>query len=89
MLKDYEVKNNYRKIKKQALEGSKKQLENLAYALKKGRFKTSQNALSAKGLSTLLLNGIISTQIAEGLSLMMNNKAGNLLHKSVIEGVGT
>jgi len=60
----------------------------LAYVLQTGSFKTGNN-LTAKGLSTLLLNGLISTQIAEGLAFSASGKAGSLLYKSILEAVGT
>jgi len=40
-------------------------------------------------LSTLLLNGLISTQIAEGLAFSASGKAGSLLYKTILEAVGT
>ena len=91
LLIDYQnkISKNYRLIKRQSLEAAAKQLRNLSFALENGRFISSGNDLSAKGLSTLLLNGLVSTQIAQGLAFTMSGKAGNLLHKSIIEAVGT
>ena len=64
LLAEYQINNNYRLIKRQSLESAKKQLDNLAKALTSGKFVSSKKDLTAKGLSTLLLNGIISTSIA-------------------------
>jgi hypothetical protein len=63
-LEKYKINNNYKTIKKESLDAAKQQLLNLSYALKTGQFKTTGNDITAKGLSTLLLNGLISTQIA-------------------------
>lgn len=87
-LENYKVSNNYRLIRRQSLQSAKRQLQNLAYVLQTGSFKTGNN-LTAKGLSTLLLNGLISTQIAEGLAFSASGKAGSLLYKSILEAVGT
>ena len=87
-LKEYEINNNYRLIRRQSLQAAKKQLQNLANVLQTGTFKSGGN-LTARGLSTLLLNGLISTQIAEGLAFCASGKAGSLLYKSILEAVGT
>lgn len=87
-LEKYKVNNNYRLIRRQSLQAAKKQLQNLAYVLQTGTFKTGGD-LTARGLSTLLLNGLISTQIAEGLAFSASGKAGSLLYKTILEAVGT
>lgn len=89
LLESYKISNNYRLIRRQSLEAAVRQLQNLATVLREGSFKTSKSKLSAKGLSTLLLNGIISTQIAQGLAFSASGKAGYLLHKAIIQAVGT
>lgn len=89
LLEQYEIKNNYRLIKRQSLEKAKKQLDNLAQALSTGKFVSTKNELTAQGLSTLLLNGIVSTSIAEGLGFAMSGKAGSVLYNSILETVGT
>lgn len=89
LLKKYQVNNNYRLIKRQSLESAKKQLNNLAKVLSTGKFVSSKKDLTADGLSTLLLNGIISTSIAEGLGFSMAGKAGSVLYKSILQSVGT
>ena len=88
-LKQYSIKNKMKLIRKQSLESIKNQLENLAYVLQTGKFKSTGADLTAKGLSTLLVNNIISTNIAEGLAFSMNNKAGNLLYKTIAQSTGT
>jgi len=89
LLAEYQINNNYRLIKRQSLESAKKQLDNLAKALTSGKFISSKKDLTAKGLSTLLLNGIISTSIAEGLGFSIAGKSGSILYKSILEAVGT
>ena len=89
LLAEYQINNNYRLIKRQSLESAKKQLDNLAKALTSGKFVSSKKDLTAKGLSTLLLNGIISTSIAEGLGFSIAGKSGSILYKSILEAVGT
>lgn len=89
LLNQYEINNNYRLIKRQSLESAKKQLNNLAQALISGKFVSTKNDLTAQGLSTLLLNGIISTSIAQGLAFAMSGKAGSILYKSILQSVGT
>lgn len=88
-LEKYKINNNYKTIKKESLDAAKQQLLNLSYALKTGQFKTTGNDITAKGLSTLLLNGLISTQIAQGLAFSSNMKAGSLLHNVITHAVGT
>lgn len=88
LLEEYSINNNFRLVRRQALQGAKNQLSNLASALTTGAFK-SGNQLTPKGLSTLLFNGIVSTQIAEGLAFIMGGKAGSVLHNAVIQAVGT
>lgn len=89
LLAEYQINNNYRLIKRQSLESAKNQLNNLAKALTSGKFSSSKKDLTAKGLSTLLLNGIISTSIAEGLGFSIAGKSGSVLYKSILEAVGT
>lgn len=91
LLEDYEnkISKDYRLIRRQSLESAVNQLRNLSSALQHGVFKSSGNDLSADGLSTLLLNGLISTQIAEGLAFIASGKAGSLLYKSIVQAVGT
>ena len=89
LLAEYQINNNYRLIKRQSLESAKKQLDNLAKALISGKFVSSKKDLTAKGLSTLLLNGIISTSIAQGLGFSIAGKSGSILYKSILEAVGT
>lgn len=89
LLTEYQINNNYRLIKRQSLESAKNQLNNLAKALTFGKFTSSKKDLTAKGLSTLLLNGIISTSIAEGLGFSIAGKSGSILYKSILEAVGT
>lgn len=89
LLKEYQISNNYRLIKRQSLESAKQQLNNLAQALSTGKFVSTKNDLTAQGLSTLLLNGIISTSIAEGLGFSMSGKAGSVLYNSILQAVGT
>lgn len=88
-LKKYKISENFRLIKRQSLQVAKNQLESLAYVLQEGKFKKSGKDLTPKGLSTLLLNGLISTQIAQGLAFSMYSKANSLLYKTVLEIVGT
>lgn len=88
LLEEYSINNNFRLVRRQALQGAKNQLLNLASALTTGAFK-SGSQLTPKGLSTLLFNGIVSTQIAEGLAFIMGGKAGSVLHNAVIQAVGT
>lgn len=89
LLESYKVNNNYRLIRRQSLQSAVKQLQNLSIALQTGKFTSSGKDLTAAGLSTLLLNGLISTQIAEGLAFSSSGKAGNLLYKSILQSVGT
>ena len=91
LLEQYEnkISKDYRLIRKQSLEAAVNQLRNLSSALYNGSFVSSGNKLSAEGLSTLLLNGLISTQIAQGLAFITSGKAGNLLYKSIVQAVGT
>ena len=89
LLKDYEVNNNYSLIKRKSLEASKRQLENLGIVLSTGYFASSGKELSAEGLSSLLLNGLISTSIAEGLGVAIEAKAGSILSKAIFDSVGT
>lgn len=91
LLNNYETKisKDYRLIRRQSLESAVQQLRNLSSALQQGAFISSGNQLSAEGLSTLLLNGLISTQIAEGLAFITSGKAENLLYKAIIQAVGT
>lgn len=87
-LETYKVQQHGKLIKRETLEAAKNQLNNLATALSTGYFK-SGNALTAKGLSTLLLNGLISTNIAEGLAFSMNAKANSLLKNTIVHSVGS
>lgn len=89
LLDNYKIKNNYKIIKKQSLISAKTQLQNLAYVLKWGKFKSTGSDLTAKGLSRLLLNCLISTSIAEGLSFASLAKSKHLLYKAIIQTVGT
>lgn len=88
-LSQWENNNNFKTIKKQSLDASYNQLQNLATALETGKFKTTGNDLTADGLVTLVSNGLISTSIAEGLAFSMNAKAGNILHDVIAQSVGT
>lgn len=88
-LKEWEVKNNLKTIKREALEASFKQLQNLAYVLQTGKFKSSKKDLSADGLVTLISNGLISTSIAEGLAFSMKAKANGILSNVIAKSVGT
>jgi hypothetical protein len=87
-LETYKVQQHGKLIKRETLEAAKNQLSNLATALSTGYFK-SGNALTAKGLSTLLLNGLISTNIAEGLAFSINAKANSLLKNTIVHSVGS
>lgn len=89
MLDRYKINNNYKTIKRQSLESAKKQLSNLAQALKSGNFVSTKNQITAEGLSTLLLNGIISTSIAQGLGFASRAKAQSIFAGVLLQAVGT
>lgn len=88
-LNNWKIKNNLKTIKRQSLEASFNQLQNLANVLQTGAFKTTGNTLTADGLITLLSNGLVSTSIAEGLAFSMRAEADNILHGVVAQSVGT
>ena len=87
-LNEYSVSNNYKVIKRDSLKAAQNMLYNLSYVLREKRFKTGSD-ISAKGLSRLILNNLVSTSIAEGLGFTMATKAEDLLYKAHIESVGT
>lgn len=87
-LNEYSVSNNYKVIKRDSLKAAQNMLYNLSYVLMEKRFKTGSD-ISAKGLSRLILNNLVSTSIAEGLGFTMATKAEDLLYKAHIESVGT
>lgn len=87
-LKTFEVNNNLSTFSKESLISAKAQLDNLAFALNTGHFK-SGGSLSADGLTTLLLNGLVSTQIAEGLGFMIANETKEVLSNAIVESVGS
>lgn len=89
LLQKYMINNNFRLIRRQAINSAYQQLNNLAYVLEHNTFKTSGSELSAKGLSILIVNGIISTSIAEGLGFIMSGKANSILYKTILQAVGT
>ena len=88
-LEDYKVINDYRKIQKDALNDAKSLLYNLSYVLQERKFKSSGRNISAKGLSRLILNNIVSTAIAQGLGFVIQTKSQNLLYKATISSTGT
>ena len=87
-LKAFEVNNNLSTFSKESLISAKAQLDNLAFALNKGYFKSGKT-LSESGLTTLLLNGLVSTQIAEGLGFMIANETRGILSNAIVESVGS
>lgn len=88
-LKDYNVKNKYRSIQKDALEDAQSLLRNLSHVLQEGNFKSSGRDISTKGLSRLILNNIVSTAIAQGLGFVIKTKSQDLLYKATISSTGT
>ncbi len=89
LLENYKVKNNYTVIKQQSLNKALGYLQNLAYALIVGEFKSTGNAISAEGMSRLLINNLTSTAIAEGLGFLNSAKALGVVHNELIKAVGT
>lgn len=87
-LDNWQKANNLKTIKRQSLEASLNQLQNLANVLHTGRFK-SGNELTANGLVTQISNGLISTHIAEGLAFSMRAEADSILHGVVAQSIGT
>lgn len=87
-LEKYKIKNNYKTIKKETLKASVQQLENLAFALETGQFKSSKNkGLTEKGLVILLVNGLISTQFAEGIAFIGNEVGKNTANHNILTEV--
>ena len=70
LLSRYSVNSNYSFIKQQSLLSAQKQLNNIAMALSSGKFKSGKE-LTPQGLSRAFLQNLISTNIAEGLGVMM------------------
>lgn len=88
-LESFKIARNLTLIEKQSLTSAVNQLNNLAHALAEKQFKSTGSDLTAKGLSTLILNNIISTSIAEGLTVMMKSSADNILYNTIKKAVGT
>ncbi len=89
LLESYKISANYKTIKKQSLQSAKSMLQNLGYVLETGKFKSTGSDLSVKGLSRLLLNCLVSTSIAEGLSVASYFKAGHVLYDAMAQIVGS
>lgn len=88
-LNEWKKNNNLKTIKKQSLDASFSSLQNLSYVLKTGTFKSTGQSLTADGIKKLLSNGLISTNIAEGLAFSMKSKADSILRGVVARSVGT
>lgn len=88
-LNEWKKNNNLKLIKRQSLEASYNSLQNLSHVLQTGTFKSTGQNLTADGMRKLLSNGLISTNIAEGLAFSMRSKADSLLRGVVAQSVGT
>lgn len=88
-LNEWKKNNNLKLIKRQSLEASYNSLQNLSYVLQTGTFKSTGQNLTADGMRKLLSNGLISTNIAEGLAFSMRSKADSILRGVVAQSVGT
>ena len=87
-LEKYKIKNNYKTIKKETLKASVQQLENLAFSLETEKFRSDKKKdLTAEGLVTLLVNGLISTQFAEGIAFIGNEVGKNTANNNILTGV--
>lgn len=88
-LSKYSFQNEGATIEQQSLKKAVQQLENLAYVLQRGYFKSNEKTpLTAKGLTSLITNNLVSTAIAQGLAICSSQKARTIVAKE-IKLVGT
>lgn len=88
-LNSYQQRNNGKTLKQIALMNACNHLQNLAYVLQNKNFISDKKSkLDPAGLSTLLINNLMATAIAEPLGIAAGVKAGSLLHGTVTQAVG-